>query len=497
MEHLLDSKLKIYQTKEKLTAKAFDAFHHVLIIIPKRSDDSVLSKLPQGIKLKKLLKFTGKTATSRLNNANFTGLTLAISEQKTTFELLTWARKTLENIIGEKSSSLGIVILDIDEDQTKSIAEALVAAAEAMIFKTPQYKSKENKNRRLSRIKFFQMPSKLNLSAIKSQALGNNIARWFTIQPPNKLDAKIYCSEIKKLVKPFNIKYKFYDEKILDQMGAGAFLAVSQGNKDRNAGIIKLSYRPNKNNEPDLALVGKGIIFDTGGTNLKPFQSMLNMHMDMEGSAVALGTIIALAHLKVPFSVDAWLAITENRISSTAYKSQDIIKAYNGTTIQTIHTDAEGRMVLADTLSIASKEKPKMIIDYATLTGSCVAALSQSYSGVFSNRNNANNLMLEAGIKSGERVWPFPMDDDLEEPIKSDIADIKQCAISEYGDHIHAAKFLSHFVPKNIPWVHIDLSSGKNKGGLAHIPTDATGFGVKLTVELFHSRKFNSILKDL
>jgi len=221
------------------------------------------------------------------------------------------------------------------------------------------------------------------------------------------------------------------------------------------------------------------------------------MHMDMEGSAVALGSLISLAILKVPFPIDTWLAITENRISSTAYKAQDIIKAHNGKTIQTIHTDAEGRMVLADALSIASKEKPKLIIDYATLTGSCVAALTEKYSGVFTNRSKANNLMLEAGIRSGERVWPFPMDDDLEEPIKSEIADLKQCAISEYGDHIHAAKFLSHFVPKNIPWIHIDLSAGKNKGGLAHIPTDATGFGVKLTVELFKSKKITSVLKDL
>src|SRR5690606_30114197 len=119
---------------------------------------------------------------------------------------------------------------------------------------------------------------------------------------------------------------------------------------------------------PDLTLVGKGILFDTGGTNLKPFKGMLDMHMDMQGSAVALGTLVALKTLKVPYAVDAWLALTENRLSSTAYKSQDIVTAANGTSIQVIHTDAEGRMVLADALALAARDEPKLMIDYASLT---------------------------------------------------------------------------------------------------------------------------------
>jgi leucyl aminopeptidase len=156
----------------------------------------------------------------------------------------------------------------------------------------------------------------------------------------------------------------------------------------------------------------------------------------------------------------------------------------NGTTIQVIHTDAEGRMVLADTLALAAREKPSVIIDYATLTGSCVAALTERYSGVFANRTAANALLQAAGAESGERVWPFPMDDDFDELLKSDVADIKQCSAENAGDHILGARFLSRFVPKTIPWVHVDLSAGQHKGGLAHVPSDITGFGVRLTVEL-------------
>jgi leucyl aminopeptidase len=189
----------------------------------------------------------------------------------------------------------------------------------------------------------------------------------------------------------------------------------------------------------------------------------------------------------VPYSVDAWLAVTENRLSPTAYKSQDVVSAANGTSIQVIHTDAEGRMVLADTLALAARDEPKLMIDYATLTGSCVAALTQRYYGVFTNRARANQWLLEAGSTSGERVWPFPMDEDFDQMLRSDVADVKQCAVDGHGDHVLAARFLSRFVPKSIPWVHVDLSAGEHKGGLAHVPTDITGFGVRFTLELLQS----------
>jgi leucyl aminopeptidase len=198
----------------------------------------------------------------------------------------------------------------------------------------------------------------------------------------------------------------------------------------------------------------------------------------MEGSAVALGLLHAIHKNKEKINVELWLAITENRLSSTAYKSQDIITASNGVTIQTIHTDAEGRMVLADTLNLASKSKPKLMLDFATLTGACESALTDKYSGVFTNDENLHPLLIEAGRDSGERVWPFPMDNDYLELIDSDVADVKQCSESGGGDHILASKFLEKFVGKNIKWVHTDLSSGFTKGGLGHIPTRVTGFGI-------------------
>jgi leucyl aminopeptidase len=211
---------------------------------------------------------------------------------------------------------------------------------------------------------------------------------------------------------------------------------------------------------------------------------MLDMHTDMEGSAVAVGSLYALHMLRTPAPVDCWLAITENRIGPLAYKPQDVVRAQNGTTIQVIHTDAEGRMVLADTLCLAARTNPGAIIDYATLTGACIYALTERYSGAFTNRLENRELIEAAGAASGERVWCFPMDKDFDSDLESSVADILQCSVDSKGDHILAARFLSRFVPKDVPWLHLDLAAGTRHGGLAHISSEITGFGVRYTLEL-------------
>src|SRR5690606_18257699 len=163
-----------------------------------------------------------------------------------------------------------------------------------------------------------------DLERTRAASLGTNVARWFTALPPNELTATSYRRAIAELAKRHGLTTEFLDERALAARGAGAFLAVAQGNAARDAGIVRVRYRPARRGAPVLALVGKGILFDTGGTNLKPFKGMLDMHTDMQGSAVALGALLALAELGVPYSADAWLALSENRISATAYKPQDV-----------------------------------------------------------------------------------------------------------------------------------------------------------------------------
>ncbi|HEX7080090.1 MAG TPA: leucyl aminopeptidase family protein [Gammaproteobacteria bacterium] len=481
--------LKITQSSRALTESQLGSLDHVAIALPKNPPAALLADLPQGKQLYKLLdraKAQGlNRCSSRLTNARATGVTLATIEDGSPFAALTWAREVIADCLRDRPVKIGLLTAGLDEQARGAALSRLAAAAHAAAFRMPSFKTDDHpKPVELEQVVVLDAKPRLPLDRLRAEALGNNLARWLTALPANRLTASAYRSAVEDLAAKRSLGCKFLGEKELEKLGAGAFLAVARGNPERDAGILRVCYRPSGTHRPDLTLVGKGVLFDTGGTNLKPFKGMLDMHTDMQGSAVALGTLLALAELEVPYPADAWLAITENRLSASAYKPQDVVMAANGTSIQVIHTDAEGRMVLADALALAARDEPKLMIDYATLTGACISALTQRYSGVFSNRPRANALLLEAGAASGERVWPFPMDEDLDQLLRSDVADIKQCAVDGQGDHMLAARFLSRFVPKSIPWVHVDLSSGEHKGGLAHVPTDITGFGVRLTLEL-------------
>jgi leucyl aminopeptidase len=161
-----------------------------------------------------------------------------------------------------------------------------------------------------------------------------------------------------------------------------------------------------------------------------------------------------------------------------------VVRAISGTTIQVIHSDAEGRMVLADTLALASRAKPRMLLDFATLTGACVYALTERMSGLLANHDALADAALAAGTRSGERLWRFPMPDDFDTDIESTVADIAQCSLEGKGDHILAARFLQRFVPKGMPWAHVDLSSSTRRGGLAQVPSEITGFGARFALSL-------------
>jgi leucyl aminopeptidase len=211
---------------------------------------------------------------------------------------------------------------------------------------------------------------------------------------------------------------------------------------------------------------------------------MQGMHEDMNGSAVCLGILQAVTEMALEVKVDCWLAIAQNHIGPLAYKQNDVVTALNGMTIEIVHTDAEGRMVLADTLTLASRQKPDVILDFATLTGSMHTALSDRMSGVISNRPELACKALGAGATAGERVVAFPYDDDFDSDLESDIADIKQCTLEGGADHIHAARFLGKFIENDVAWLHTDLSSYNRKGGLGAVATDTNGFGVGFGIEL-------------
>lgn len=481
--------MKIAQSVGRPDTRTFAGIDQLLLVLPHTVPASAWRQIPQGSKLKMLIKRQGPgripAVSSRLNNKRQTGVHVGrLSPDREAFERLTFARKLVAAALHEKAGTVGIWVLGFDTSEQQRLLNDMLSAALAAACQLPEFKAKDTP-KRIRSIRIIGLDKKLDVSRVSAEASGNNLARCLTSLPPNKLDAREYVKLLRGLARTNGWQFKKYGIAELKKMGAGAFLAVAQGNADDSAAIIHLRYRPAKRPKSlALCLVGKGIIFDTGGTNLKSFTSMLDMHIDMGGSAVAVGTLQALTELEVPFAIDCWLAITENRSGPTAYKSQDVVTAANGTTIQTIHTDAEGRMALADTLVFASRDKPDFMLDYATLTGACITAITTRYSGVFTNHPDLHPVLKKSGHDSGERVWPFPIGKEFLEDLKSDTADLMQCSANGGGDHILAASFLNEFVDAEIPWVHVDLSACLRKGGLAHIPTEITGFGVRFSMNL-------------
>ena len=316
----------------------------------------------------------------------------------------------------------------------------------------------------------------------RSKAEANLLARSLCVLPPNQLTPGTFKAHIPELLKGSGIKTEVYDLARLRRLKAGAFLAVAQGSTIPDAAIIHLSYVPKVANSPHISLVGKGICFDTGGHNLKPARYMAGMHEDMAGAAIALSVIRAAARLRLPVRLDAWLALSRNDISPDAYCQGDIVVAMNGLTIEIVHTDAEGRMVLADTLTLAARKKPDMVVDFATLTGSMTMALGNRMSGFFATDADAALQLAMAGEAAGERVMAFAMPDDYDAALESQVADVKQCTLDGEADHTLAARFLNLFVG-DVPWMHVDLSAASCKGGLGAVGTETTGFGAALALQ--------------
>ncbi len=485
----------VRQVSARITAARLAGYSSALVFLPLAPTEADWRALPHGAVLRGLyankVHKAGDCFHLRVGTRAQTLLIVAcLADEASTFERLQAAGKLARSALDGEPPSLLLWQQGCKDDPANATLSATIAALEAAAFRFASFKSKPKRRTHLARIDIAVGRKLPDLDLTLATSAGNNLARWLTALPPNTLDARGYRRLLQELALRLKLGFKFYGETDLKRLGAGAFLAVARGNGTRDAGIARLSYRPRgaasrgSRTSAALSLVGKGVCFDTGGTNLKPHKSMLDMHTDMEGSAVAVGSLYALHALRSPLAVDCWLAITENRIGPLAYKPQDVVRALNGTTIQVIHTDAEGRMVLADALGLAAARKPRAIIDYATLTGACVYALTERYSGAFTNRPEARELIESAGSSSGERVWCFPMDADFDTDLESTVADIMQCAADGKGDHILAARFLNRFVPKEIAWLHLDLAAGSRHGGLGHIATEITGFGVRYTLDL-------------
>ena len=459
---------------------------HALILLPadeRLPDDCPEHHLLQATLNRRRLEAAELTDTPVAANSATGGLRvwLMLDTDKTVFAQQTLLREGLAILLDE--APVTVDILFCAKTTATELAELAAYVALANGAPLPKRKPKETAHP-LGTLNLWGCADEP--ATARSLAAGNLLARTLTALPPNELTPAAYRQRLADLARIEGWEIEEFDLPRLRAMGAGAFVSVAQGSEANDAAIVRLSFMPPQATGR-VALVGKGICFDTGGHNLKAADAMIGMHEDMAGSAAVLGILLAATRLGLPLRLDAWLALASNDISPRASRQGDIVSALDGTTIEIVHTDAEGRMVLADTLALAGRDNPDLMIDFGTLTYTMTQALGCRYSGVFASSATLGELAVRAGRASGERVSLFPMDADYDEALDSEVADICQCSLDDDApDHIHAARFLSRFVG-DLPWLHVDLSAASCEDGLGAIGTSQTGFGVAWGIRLLQA----------
>ncbi|WP_294283066.1 leucyl aminopeptidase family protein [uncultured Chryseobacterium sp.] len=330
---------------------------------------------------------------------------------------------------------------------------------------------------------------KLDHIGKKTEAISNGqtaCQEWLN-KPANLKKPDIFSLYLKNLAKKYDLKYTVFNRKKCEELGLGAYLSVNQGSA-YDAAFTILEYRTAVKNAKTFGLVGKCVLFDTGGISLKNPDNMHYMKSDMGGATAVLGTLIYAAEMQLPVNITAVLPITDNAISEKAFLPSDVITAYNGKTIEVLNTDAEGRMIMADGLSYLAKNfKTDFLIDLATLTGSSVRMFGDTCGALFSNNEELKNLLLKTGDKTNQRLWSLPLWDIWKDDIRSDVADLKNISMKPVGDCIVAAKFLEQFIENHPKWAHLDIA-GVAFGNVGYAKEKAaTGFGVQLLADLIEN----------
>jgi len=311
--------------------------------------------------------------------------------------------------------------------------------------------------------------------------------------PPNECTPTTLANFAKSISKKNKMKCKIISKTELKKKGFGGITAVGAGSKNEPKLII-LEYNKGSRNQKPIVLVGKAVTFDTGGISLKPGQSMDEMKFDKCGGTTVLGIMKSVSELKLPINVVGIIPSVENMPGGESYRPGDIIKLFNGKTAEILNTDAEGRLILADALAYGEKHySPKVIIDFATLTGACIIALGNNVAAVVSNNEQLKKKITDSSKKTTEDVWELPLTQDYMDMIKSDVADVKNIGIGKAAGTITAAAFLRNAI-KDTPWVHFDIAGVAWTQGAAtkeksYNPKGATGFGVRLILDYLQNLK--------
>lgn len=394
-------------------------------------------------------------------------------KKATTSALKTLSNESIETIV----SYLGD---DLADKPSAVITQSVLGAADSRYAFTPHQSKKEEDAEAPEQTLAVAFSSDIenietSLITAQSMALGCELSRNLSNQPGNVCNPTYLANTAKDMADEFAaLTVEVLEEADMEALGMGSFLSVSQGS-DQPGKMIVLQYNGTAEDQPPVALVGKGITFDTGGISLKPGASMDEMKFDMVGAASVLGTIKACAQMKLPINIVGVLAAAENMPSARATRPGDIVKSMAGKTIEVLNTDAEGRLVLCDALTYVGKYEPRLVIDIATLTGACIIALGHQICALLSNDQQLADDIIASGKTIGDQAWQLPMNEDYQKLLKSSHADIGNIGGRAAGT-ITAACFLAHFT-EDYRWAHLDIA------GTAWQEKDATGRPVPLLTQ--------------
>lgn len=374
-----------------------------------------------------------------------------------------------------------------------STADNIQAAAEGAWlsdYRFLKYKKTEAQkwqSKKISQVTIFVTSKQKFDESIKDAAigvLGTTLARNLVNEPANYMRPRDLVDAAVKIADGSKIELGVLGKKELQENGFGAFLAVAQGS-DEEPYLIHLFYSGGEKPEKRIALVGKGVTFDSGGISLKPSDKISDMKVDMAGAAAVLGIFRCLTLIDLPLEIHGIIPVCENLPSGRAILPGDVVTSFSGKTIEILNTDAEGRLVLADALSYVAKNYlPNIIIDFATLTGACKVALGENIAGVMTQSDKLMQSLQEASEKSGEKLWRLPLEGDYHDKMKSEIADIKNITDDKFAGAIMGGLFLQEFVPEEIEFAHIDIAGPAcdENGKISYIAKGGTGFGIRTIV---------------
>lgn len=381
-----------------------------------------------------------------------------------------------DNLVEKLKDYRSVLIINSKKNQTQAMEIAEGMALSNYTFTKHKTAPKPNN---LELIYLCKESNEKDIEELQNIVDAVYLTRNLINEPFSHLKAKELANAALVVGKEFSVKTIVLDKKKIESLKMGGLLAVNKGSIDEPTFTI-MEWRPKKiKNKQPIVLVGKGIVYDTGGLSLKPTANSMDlMKIDMGGAGTVIGAMQAIASNKLPVHVIALIPATDNRPSGNAYAPGDVITMHDGTSVEVLNTDAEGRLILADALSFAKKYNPELVIDLATLTGAAVAAIGHyGFVSMHENAKDEHNKLKKIGDKVHERLAEFPFWSDYDELIKSDIADIKNLG-GPYAGAITAGKFLAHFA--NYPFIHIDLPGVYSKSKFGYRGKGATGMGVRL-----------------